>query len=90
MSYSGSASAVVTFPVVSSPTRLRLPDLLHTTDRFADEVLRGCFNPTRSPDLSHTAGSDGHEQLVAAERVSWTELGDVFWACHGFLDNYES
>ena len=44
MSYSGSASAVVTFPAVSSPTRLRLPDLLHTTDRFADEVLRGCFN----------------------------------------------
>jgi len=49
MSYSGSASAVVTFPVVSSPTRLRLPDLLHTTDRFADEVLRGCFNRLLPP-----------------------------------------
>jgi len=48
MSFSGSASAVAAFPAVppavSSPTRLRLPDLLHTTDRFADEVLRGCFN----------------------------------------------
>ena len=49
MSYSGSASAVVTFPAVSSPTRLRLPDLLHTTDRFADEVLRGCFNRLLPP-----------------------------------------
>jgi len=52
MPFSGSASAVAAFPAVSSPTRLRLPDLLHTTDRFADEVLRGCFNrllPTGGP-----------------------------------------
>ena len=26
------------------PTRLRLADLLHTTDRFADEVLRGRYD----------------------------------------------
>ena len=53
MSLSGSASAVVAFPAVppavSSPTRLRLPDLLHTTDRFADEVLRGSFNGLLPP-----------------------------------------
>ena len=53
MSFSGSASAVAAFPAVppavSSPTRLRLPDLLHTTDRFADEVLSGCFNRLLPP-----------------------------------------
>jgi hypothetical protein len=53
MSVSGSASALASFPAVppavSSPTRLRLPDLLHTTDRFADEVLRGCFNRLLPP-----------------------------------------
>ena len=54
MPFSGSASAVATFPsvppAVSSPTRLRLPDLLHTTDQFADRVLRGEFNPLLPPD----------------------------------------
>jgi hypothetical protein len=53
MPLSGSASAVAAFPAVppavSSPTRLRLPDLMHTTDRFADEVLRGCFNRLLPP-----------------------------------------
>ena len=53
MSSSGSASALATFPAVppavSSPTRLRLPDLLHTTDRFADEVLSGSFNQLLPP-----------------------------------------
>lgn len=48
MSFSGSASALASFPsaapAVSAPTRLRLPDLLHATDQFADEVLRGEFN----------------------------------------------
>ncbi len=29
---------------VSAPTRLRLPDLLHTTDHFANEVLDGRFD----------------------------------------------
>lgn len=38
-------SAVLRLPAISSPapgpTRLRVPDLLHATDRAADEVLRG-------------------------------------------------
>ncbi|NBQ42198.1 MAG: hypothetical protein EBU23_06555 [Mycobacteriaceae bacterium] len=34
---------------VSAPTRLRLPDLLHTTDRFADDVLRGRFTRLLPP-----------------------------------------
>jgi Cysteine dioxygenase type I len=29
---------------VSAPTRLRLPDLLHTTDRYADDVLSGSYD----------------------------------------------
>lgn len=35
------SSALLQF---TAPTRLRLPDLLHTTDRFADEVLSGRFD----------------------------------------------
>ena len=31
-------------PSVSGPTRLRLPDLLHATDRAADEVLSGHYD----------------------------------------------
>jgi hypothetical protein len=31
-------------PAVSTPTRLRLPDLLHATDRIADDVLSGRFD----------------------------------------------
>ena len=31
-------------PAVSAPTRLRLPDLLHATDRYADDVLRGRYD----------------------------------------------
>ena len=31
-------------PAVSSPTRLRLPDLLHATDRGADDVLSGRYD----------------------------------------------
>ncbi|WP_167098459.1 cysteine dioxygenase family protein [Mycobacterium sp. DL592] len=48
MSLSSSARAVTNFPpvlpAVSAPTRLRLPDLLHTTDLFADGVLRGEYD----------------------------------------------
>jgi hypothetical protein len=29
---------------VSAPTRLRLPDLMHATDRYADEVLSGRYD----------------------------------------------
>ena len=31
-------------PAVSSPTRLRLPDLLQASDRYADDVLSGRFD----------------------------------------------
>ena len=31
-------------PAVSSPTRLRLPDLLHATDSYADDVLSGRYD----------------------------------------------
>jgi hypothetical protein len=31
-------------PAVSSPTRLRLPDLLHASDRSADDVLSGRYD----------------------------------------------
>lgn len=36
--------AVPAVPAVSAPTRLRLPDLLHATDRYADHVLSGRFD----------------------------------------------
>ncbi|BBX31339.1 MULTISPECIES: cysteine dioxygenase [Mycolicibacterium] len=39
-----SALAHIPMPAVSAPTRLRLPDLLHTTDRAADEVLSGRYD----------------------------------------------
>ena len=43
-----SASSVVlspsAVPAVSAPTRLRLPDLLHATDRCADGVLSGRYD----------------------------------------------
>jgi hypothetical protein len=33
-----------TIPSVSGPTRLRVPDLLHATDRAADDVLSGHYD----------------------------------------------
>jgi hypothetical protein len=36
-------------PAVSAPTRLRLPDLLHETDRRADDVLSGRFDHLLPP-----------------------------------------
>ena len=41
-----SSTAVVpsVVPAVSAPTRLRLPDLLHATDRGANDVLEGRYN----------------------------------------------
>lgn len=48
MPYSGAALSLATFPsiapAVSAPTRLRLPDLMHATDQYADGVLRGQFD----------------------------------------------
>ena len=40
----------------TAPTRLRLPDLLHTTDRFADEVLSGHFDHLLPPAGLPTEG----------------------------------
>ena len=36
-------------PAVSAPTRLRLPDLLHATDRGADDVLSGRYDHLLPP-----------------------------------------
>ena len=36
-------------PAVSAPTRLRLPDLLHATDRGVDDVLRGRYDHLLPP-----------------------------------------
>lgn len=44
-----SSALSLTPSAVSAPTRLRLPDLLHTTDRFADDVLRGRFTRLLPP-----------------------------------------
>ena len=40
----------------AAPTRLRLPDLLHTTHRFADEVLSGHFDHLLPPAGLPTEG----------------------------------
>lgn len=40
----------------TAPTGLRLPDLLHTTDRFADDVLSGRFDHLLPADGLPTAG----------------------------------
>jgi Cysteine dioxygenase type I len=37
-------STLAPVPTVSAPTRLRLPDLLHATDRAADDVLSGRYD----------------------------------------------
>ncbi|MFD3041897.1 cysteine dioxygenase [Mycolicibacterium senegalense] len=37
-------STLAPVPAVSAPTRLRLPDLLHITDRAADDVLSGRYD----------------------------------------------
>lgn len=37
-------STLASVPAVSGPTRLRVPDLLHSTDRAADDVLSGRYD----------------------------------------------
>lgn len=70
MPYSGAALSLATFPstapAVSAPTRLRLPDLMHATDRYADDVLHGRFNvwliswvPGHTTELHDHGGSLG-------------------------------
>ena len=44
MVFAQSAVLPSAVPAVSAPTRLRLPDLLQATDRYADDVLSGCYD----------------------------------------------
>ena len=46
-------------PAVSAPTRLRLPDLLQATDRYADDVLSGRYDHRLPVGGPPTAGSLG-------------------------------
>src|ERR1700694_6189761 len=72
-------------PAVSAPTRLRLPDLLHATDRAADDVLRGRYDhllPAGGPPVDDRwfTRVDGDDELDIW-LISWvpdhsTELHD--------------
>ncbi len=72
-------------PAVSAPTRLRLPDLLHATDRGADDVLSGHYDhllpaggaPADRRWFTRLHGDDEHDIWL----ISWvpdhsTELHD--------------
>ena len=50
---------MVSAPLPSSPTRLRPADLLHATDRYADDVLCGRYDHLLPPAVRRatTAGS---------------------------------
>lgn len=70
---------------VTAPTRLRLPDLLHTTDRFADEVLSGRFDhllpagglPTEGRWFTRLHADDDLDVwLISWARGHTTELHD--------------
>lgn len=78
-----STIAPVALPAVSAPTRLRLPDLLHTTDRAADDVLSGRYDrllrglPQHERWYTRLAGDDELDVWL----ISWvpnrsTELHD--------------
>ncbi|GAC1402712.1 MAG: hypothetical protein NVSMB60_19480 [Mycobacterium sp.] len=72
-------------PAVSAPTRLRLPDLLQATDRYADGVLSGLYDhllpdggtPTDDRWFARLGGDDEFDVWL----ISWvpdrsTELHD--------------
>ena len=72
-------------PAVSAPTRLRLPDLLQATDRYADDVLSGRYDhllpvggpPTEDRWFARLHGDDELDVWL----ISWvpdrsTELHD--------------
>jgi Cysteine dioxygenase type I len=74
---------------VSGPTRLRLPDLLHATDRTADEVLSGRYDhllppvgvPTDDRWFVRLPGDPHDEDEIDTWLISWvpghgTELHD--------------
>jgi hypothetical protein len=47
--YRPAAHVATAVPAVSAPTRLRLPNLLHATDRGVDDVLSGRYNHLLPP-----------------------------------------
>ncbi|EUA50558.1 putative cysteine dioxygenase [Mycobacterium xenopi 3993] len=59
---SPAALRTASFPSVSGPTRLRVPDLLHATDRAADNVLSG--------DYDHLLPSAGVPPTTAGSAAS--------------------
>lgn len=72
-------------PSVSGPTRLRLPDLLHATDRTANDVLEGRYNhllppggvPTDRRWFTRVHGDDELDVwLISWVRGHATELHD--------------
>ncbi|MGB3483379.1 MAG: cysteine dioxygenase [Mycobacterium sp.] len=72
-------------PSVSGPTRLRLPDLLHTTDRTANDVLDGRYDhllpsgglPTDRRWFTRVHGDDELDVwLISWVRGHATELHD--------------
>jgi hypothetical protein len=79
------ASRTSAIPAVSSPTRLRLPDLLHITDQDADDVLRGRYDHLL-PEAGIPAGDRWFVRLHSDDEldvwlISWvpgeaTELHD--------------
>ncbi|MGV9800291.1 cysteine dioxygenase [Mycobacterium sp. NPDC003449] len=80
---SSTLAAPALVPAVSAPTRLRLPDLLHTTDRAADDVLSGRYDrllrtlPQHDRWYTRLAGDDELDVWL----ISWvpdksTELHD--------------
>jgi hypothetical protein len=79
------ASRSATVPAVSAPTRLRLPDLLHATDRGADDVLSGRYDHLL-PDRGLPADDRWYTRLHGDDEldiwlISWvpdrsTELHD--------------
>ncbi len=59
-------------PRSTAPTRLRLPDLLHTADRFADEVLSGRFENLLPPDGLPVGGIRLHtDDDLDVRLISW-------------------
>lgn len=71
--------------MVPAPTRLRLADLLHVTDRFADDVLGGHYDhlmPTDGPPVSERWFTRLHgDDELDVWLISWvpersTELHD--------------
>jgi hypothetical protein len=79
MSVASVSSAPAYHPSVVAPTRLRLPDLLHATDRAADDLLSGRYHHSLPPSgwFTRLHGDDELDVWL----ISWapersTELHD--------------